>query len=163
MAYLVRKISRGKWQLNDDVGPVNADAITLCLRTSGNTLSFWRVNREEDVLEGVLAIAASNDNLDKLDIVVLEEARLVGLNLRIDVTPGKTACTDLISSHRDLAGLTVRDLATVSEEIAAEIRSDNVKRYGLKRLKEIVQKAVDDKRIELENLSEGVRKKLSAS
>lgn len=160
MAYLVRKISRSKWQLTDEVQPVNADAITLCLKTSSNTLSFWRIDSLDDIASGVLAIAASNDNLDKLDIIVIDEDKILGLDISIGVTPGKTACEDLISSHRDLINLTVRDLAVVSEAIVDEIRCDKVKRYTLAKLKDLVIKAYDEGRIKPSLLSDGVGRKI---
>lgn len=57
MAYYVRKIARSKWQENqlsankeqaiEEVKNVKADAITNCIKTTGNKLSLWRVERKK--------------------------------------------------------------------------------------------------------------------
>lgn len=56
MAYYVRKISRSKWQDNplstneekalQEIRNVAADAITNCIKTTGNRLSIWRVEEK---------------------------------------------------------------------------------------------------------------------
>ena len=114
MSFLVRKIARSKWELEEE-GPVNADAITNCLKTTGNTLSFWRVESESDIGDAVLALAAANDNLDKMDVVVIPESVFINLKIPIEKTSGKTACTALVHTHRDLAKLNIHHLALVSD------------------------------------------------
>jgi hypothetical protein len=160
MSFLVRKITRAKWDVSDEVGPINADAITQCLKTKDNTLSFWRIDSEENVSEGVLAIVASNENLDKIDVVVLDEALLESKSIFIDATPGRTACVDLVDSHRDLAKLNVLNLAVVSDAIAEQIRNGNAKRYTLTKLRALIIEAIDAGRIDVESLSEGVKRKV---
>ncbi|MNJ44618.1 hypothetical protein D3C77_396740 [compost metagenome] len=160
MPFLVRKITRAKWDVSDEVGPINADAITQCLKTKDNTLSFWRVDTEENVVDGVLAIVASNDNLDKIDVVVLDEALLEGQSILIDSTPGRTACSELVDSHRDLAKLNVASLAVVSEAIAEQIRKGNTHRYTLTKLRALVLEAIEAGRINVEALSDGVKRKV---
>lgn len=48
MKYIIRKFTKAKWSLiPTDTGNyenLQADAITSCLRTSGNTLSVWAVD-----------------------------------------------------------------------------------------------------------------------
>lgn len=160
MSYLVRKITRAKWDVSDEVGPINADAITQCLKTKDNTLSFWRIDSEANVADGVLAIAASNDNLDKIDVVILDESLLQGKSIFIDVTPGKTACVDLVDTHRDLAKLSVFDLAVVSDAIAEQIRSGNTQRFTLTKLRALILEAIGAGRINVESLSDGVKRKV---
>ena len=51
MAYYIRKIARSKWQESqlstdedeaiEEVKRVKADAITNCIKTTGNKLSLW--------------------------------------------------------------------------------------------------------------------------
>lgn len=45
MTLLVRKINRAKWMQNDILSEqdVSADAITICMKTVGNTLSVWQI------------------------------------------------------------------------------------------------------------------------
>ena len=57
MAYYVRKISRSKWQENqlstdtkkalEEIKSVKADAITNCIKTTGNRLSCGRLKKRK--------------------------------------------------------------------------------------------------------------------
>ena len=159
MAFLVRKISPSKWDV-DVEGPINADAITNCLRTSGNTLSFWKVESEVEIADAVLALAASNDNLDKMDVVVVPESAFTANNISIQSTPGRTACVDLAETHRDLSNLTFHHLGIVADLLAEKIRNGQTTRFTMGKLRTILVAAIDDGRLDFEKLSEGIQKKL---
>lgn len=161
MSYLVRKITMAKWSITDEPAPINADAITQCLKTSGNTLSFWRINTPDDIAQGVLAIAAANDRLDTIDIVLIEEKHFLDKGIEIRETPGQTVCADLVDTHRDLAGLNITHLGFVSEAIAEQIRLGNTKRYTLTKLRELIHDAMATGLIRYDLLSEGIRKKVT--
>ena len=64
MAVLARKISRAKWEASDDLGEgeIQADAVSADLRTTGNTLSFWRCTSasETDLQRVILALTAAH-------------------------------------------------------------------------------------------------------
>lgn len=160
MAYLVRKVSMGKWYVNDEVGPINADAITQCLKTDENTLSVWRIEDEKEVGKGVLAMAASNDFLSKIDVVIVDEAELAAGSIKIEITPGNTPCVDLVDYHRDLASLNVANLAFISESIAAQIRADKVHRFTASKVKILLQDAIAAGSLNPELLSDSVREKV---
>lgn len=160
MSYLVRKITMAKWSITDEPNPVNADAITQCLKTSGNTLSFWRVDSPDDIAQGVLAIAAANDRLDTIDIVLIDENQFLEKGIEIRETPGNTVCADLVDTHRDLAELNIVHLGFVSEAIADQIRKGNTKRYTLTKLRELIQNAIGSGQLSYDLLSEGIRKKI---
>lgn len=162
MSLLVRKINKAKWYSESKKYqlPACADSITLCLKTSKNTLSFWRIDKEAEVEEAVLAIAASNHSLDAIDIVVIPTELLEQRGFKIQSTAGDTACKDLIDSHRDLAELTVKDLDALSEMIVSELNGNKVKRYTMLTLKNMIIKAVEDGRIAVDDLKEGVKNKI---
>ncbi|MBO1537574.1 hypothetical protein [Pseudomonas sp. OA65] len=160
MTYLVRKITMSKWSVSDEPGPVNADAITHCLKTSGNTLSFWRVDSPADVAQGVLAIAAANDRLDTIDIVVIDESQFLEKGIEIRQTPGQTVCSDLVDTHRDLAQLNITHLGFVSDAIADQIRQGKTERFTLTKLRVIILDALKSGRLSYELLSEGIQKKI---
>ncbi|WP_311969365.1 hypothetical protein [Pseudomonas baltica] len=159
MALMVRTVNKAKWDMS--FNPANADAITLCLKTKNNTLSFWVVESPEKVDDGVLAIASANQNLDAIDIVVVDSAEFEARDIKIIESVGRTACLDLASSHRDLAELNVRHLEGVSEVIASKIKDNKVVRYNMSSLRNLIEIAIDAKRINLELLHEGIKKKLS--
>lgn len=159
MALMVRMINKAKWDLS--YNPANADAITNCLKTKNNTLSFWIIDSEAKKDEGVLAIAAANQNLDAIDIVVVDSDDFAAKEIKIVATSGQTACTDLSETHIDLAELNVRNLEAVSEVIAKQIRDDKVERYNMSRLRGLIEKAIEANRIDLRALHEGIKKKLT--
>lgn len=159
MALMVRMVNKAKWDMN--YNPANADAITLCLKTKNNTLSFWVVESAEKVEDGVLAIASANQNLDAIDIVVVESQEFEARNIKIIETVGRTACEDLAKSHRDLAELNVRHLEGVSEVIASKIKDNKVVRYNMSALRKLIEDAICEKRINLDLLHDGIKRKLS--
>lgn len=163
MAYLVRKIAMGKWCVSDEILPINADAITQCLKTDDNTLSVWRIEDEKEISQGVLAMAASNDFLSKIDVVLVDEAEFENGSISITATPGKTPCTDLIHTHRDLSSLNINNLAFISESIAAQIRADKVHRFTVTKIKALLLDAINKGSLNPELLSDSVREKVLKS
>lgn len=160
MAYLVRKIAMGKWCVSDEVLPINADAITQCLKTDNNTLSVWRIEDEKEVSKGVLAMAANNDYLSKIDVVIVDESTLAAGSITIAITPGETPCADLVETHRDLAELNVANLAFISESIAAQIRANKVHTFTASKVKALLREAIEAGTLNVELLSQSVREKV---
>lgn len=78
MGLLVRKINRSKWPQEDEknVFKVASDAITICLKSCGNTLSVWEIDNEQNLDEAVLALASGFQHLESIDVVMLESDRL---------------------------------------------------------------------------------------
>lgn len=159
MALMVRMVNKAKWDMA--YNPANADAITLCLKTKNNTLSFWIIDSEASVDEGVLAIAAANQNLDAIDIVVVNSEEFAAKDIKVVESAGATACTDLINKHRDLAELNVRHLEAVSEVVGDRIRKNEVVRYNMSRLRGLIETAIEAGRIDLNKLHDGIKKKLT--
>lgn len=165
MSLLVRKINKAKWQVEAEkyVLPASADSITRCLTTTKNTLSFWLVREEAAVEEAVLAIAASNDSLDTIDVVVIPQSKFEESGFVIEETEGLTACKDLAQTHRDLAKLNVKHLDKLSEMIVEELQRGKVKRYTLPALRKLIQAAIEAGRIVPEELKDGVRRKVTSA
>jgi len=162
MSLLIRKINKAKWIQGDieNDSDVSADAITNCLRTTKNTLSVWQIKTEEDLDKAVLAIVSNQDHLEAIDVVILEEKSINDYNISIVATPGETPVEELTESHRDLAELTYSKLGTIKDHIVERIRTDKLKRYTRGSIKKLIQNAIDEKKIELNDLKESVRKKI---
>lgn len=160
MSFLVRKISRGKWTIGEEPASVNADAITQCLKTDNNALSVWKIDSLDDLGKSIVAMAAANDYLSKIDVVLLTEDQLLESRIAIEEIPGITPYKDLVSSHRDLSHLNVRDLDAISALIAEQIRSEQVHSFSLGKLKIILGDAVNSGALELEKLKESVKEKV---
>lgn len=79
MAYYVRKISRSKWQENqlstdtkkalEEIKSVKADAITNCIKTTGNKLSLWKVEEKKDSIEDIVPLIIGFERPDTCDII----------------------------------------------------------------------------------------------
>ncbi len=160
MNYLVRKIARAKWAVptfatNDTI--IAADAVTGCLRTSKNTLSFWQSHSEEkedsDIKDVVLALVSNMERLDTLDIIVIPKSDLG--NFPFEVTKGNIPVIDLQDRHLDMVKLTLEGLNHLARYIASKVRAEiRCYRFRKRDLEEVVIKAVKDGRLNLEDLSD---------
>ena len=151
MAFLVRKISRSKWPDDKcDVLDLYGDAIAD-LKTTGNTLSLWRIETEEDLPQAVLALSASSksDSIETLSLVWVSEDLVCEKRIPIDEEkPGDTIVSDLAGLHRDLYGITYKSLGDVATILMSEMIDNNrYKRYTRSEVKVALAQAYVDKRI----------------
>ena len=156
MSLLVRKIEAAKWRRTSshDVADVPADAITGCTRTSGNRLSVWRIEQQEDLGGAVLAMAAMGSQIETMDFVVLKEADLVSHELKLAQSPSTTPVTDFVDRHFDIVDLTYASLGRVATVILALVRANQVARFTKAQLRELLLQAVKDNRVDRDALNE---------
>jgi hypothetical protein len=166
---LARKISRAKWQHRHYLAEneIRADAISGCLRTTDDTLSWWRCSTDEqDVAEVALALAVGPrmEKFDKIDVVVLPETDLAAAGLASESTDGDTPIKELRSRHVDLVKLDVERLAKVARILGPLIRSgDKVVQFTKAQLMTLVRTAIQDRRLDPDDLSVKLRDKLAKS
>lgn len=173
MGYLGRKFTLAKWSELEN--SVCADGVTYCLRTSGNTLSFWKSeNLDNSSIEDiVLAFVANGDKVERLDIILLDEQFFDENELSVENTDGNTKVEDLIKNHRDVVSLNIRKLEILSSEILQKVKEygnleeevdienyPNIRRFTVDEIKNILNKAIDDKRISEDSLSSKLLAKL---
>lgn len=164
---LARKISRAKWDpvgyLAD--GEIRADAITLCLRTENDTLSWWHCESDgQDVAEVALALISAPrvERFDKIDVVVISENELKGAGLSYESTQGDTPIKELRSRHVNVVKLDLERLARIGRILAPEIRlGESVHRFTKDQLIALVRKAIQDKRLNPNDLNENLQRKLA--
>lgn len=163
--YLARKITRAKWDPKGDLpdGEIAADAVTGDLRTKGNTLSFWRCHSamNSDLEDAALAIAATWDRLDKLDLVWLATCDIQVAKLTLKETAGKTPVTDLIKRHVDLCKLDYVRLGKVAQMVAIAIGDKQHRRFTKASVRDLLVQAVREERLSLDKLSEGLRDEIA--
>jgi len=163
MPLFIRKITRSKWP---DEGKCQieycpADAITRCLGTgNNNTLSVWEVTSENDIDEAVLAMASAGDHLDAIDVIPMVPEYLKENGVDWEQSNGKTPVSDLRKNHRDLSNLTYKKIGIIACHVMDKITAEKWKRYRKSDLKEILNKAISDGRLEVDKLSNSIRKKL---
>lgn len=161
MSLLIRKINRGKW-LQGEVVPADipADAITGCMRTQRNTLSVWEVPDENKIDEAVLAIVSASDHLETVDVVQIDREYLEENEIDCIQTKGRTLVEDLADTHIDLSNLAYKELGIIAYHIADKFRQNKVIRYTRASTKKILIDAIQEKRLEVDNLKESIRRNL---
>lgn len=163
---LARKINRAKWQHRTylEETEIRADAISGCLRTVDDTLSWWRCgDNEKDVAEVALALAVGPkiEKFDKIDVVVLPESILAEAGLAFEHTEGETSVKGLRSRHVDLVKLDIERLAKVARILDPLIRSgEKVVLFTKATLITLVTTAIHDKRLDVNDLHDKLREKL---
>ena len=162
MSLLIRKIDKGRWLQNDIVNgeDVSADAITNCLKTSGNTVSTWRIGNEAQIDDAVLAIVSAHQHLDAIDVVWISQDQLSEYGIIMQDTPGLTPVVDLVDNHVDIAKLTYKALGTVAHCIVKSFSDKNVKRYTRGSLKKLLRTAIESGRLDAERIASSVADKL---
>ena len=159
---LIRKVSLAKWKNSLAVGPdyISADAITGCLRTTGNTLSVWKAETPEEYDQSVLALLASLTSMETIDIVRLEAKELESNELELAETDGDTRAKGLEGLHRDIINLNHGSLKSVAEIVKAKVAEDKSIRLRRQDIKEILNKAVAEGVVDIDTLPDKIRAEL---
>ncbi len=160
MSLLVRKINRAKWEpLPEDLKLLQADAMTGCLRTTSNRLSFWVIEEVEELWKAGLAIATAHDHLESFDVVVVQRSRLESRGLLCEPSKGRTYFELMRHAHVDLVDLNVAKLAAVAREVV-EAYPATSKRFTISDLKPLLLDQIEEGHVPRDKLSLDVQKKL---
>ena len=161
MAYLVRKININQWP--DGVNSfltskedLKADTVTSDLRTTNNTLSWWRIEDETELESaGVSIVSKLNSKQNNIRIIALPFDELVA-NFCLKNTPnqGDTAIKKYKQQHFDMCNLNYGLLGEIGYIIAKET-SQTTKNMVLKinvkeaiaKIRELVERGEADKEI----------------
>ena len=162
MSLQVRKINRAKWLGADIVNgaKIPADAITNCLRTQQNNLSVWRIKSEDEIENAVLAICSGQPYLETFDIVILNSEYLKQNGIKFMATEGITALKMPKDMHFDMVELTYEKIGIIAYHIVEKFKEQKVLRYRKKELKDILNNAINEKRLEIDILSERIKNEL---
>ncbi len=165
--FLARKITQAKWRPKKGFakGEIAADAVTVDLKTQENSLSFWRCETEirEDLDLAVLAIAATRDRIEKIEIVWLTENDLRKDSLTLKKTEGRTPISELEGLHVDVCLLDYVRLGKIANRIATALENCRWRRIPKGRVKMILVEAVEQNRVELADLKESIRAEIGES
>lgn len=164
MSYLVRKISRSKWNGCDAnvADPLLSDAVTNCLKTTSNTLSVWYAPDEASIETAKLALLATLERFEAIDIIVIESNDVNKSDLPLLETSGDTQAKSLVSLHRDICVKTIDELKLAAKLVQAKVVANSVTRIMKGQFKDIIKRAVADKLILTEDLPERMAKELAA-
>ena len=166
MPVLVRKIARGKWpDAPRPVKTLQADAIAD-LRTSGNSLSVWRIDDIKHIDDAVLALSASSktEKIENMFIVWADEGVLQKKGIKIDSSSdGDTIIKGLGTLHRDLSELSYDSLGMMSEIIMECIEKENARRFTMTDVRKMLVEAYRNDRIERGKCTEKLYNEIAAA
>jgi hypothetical protein len=130
------------------------------MQTTGNALSVWEVESATDIDKAVLAIVAAGGHLETIDVVPMNPQYLEEKQVVFKKTDGLTPVESMIKNHINLEHLSYKKLGIIAYHIVDKIREREHKRYTEGKLKEIFKKAIGEKKLKIDDLSENIRKKL---
>ena len=154
MPYAARKFSRAKWKREPflvDENDVPGDALTGCLRTHSNTLSFWNCELDNAAIEDValaLALGADKERVDRVQLVLLDSGAVTSLS-RTEQTPGNTCVDELRDQHFDLCDLSARKLCDLAILISEQVQSggEQCKSLSVGKVRKLIRAAIQGGRV----------------
>lgn len=174
MAYYVRKIARAKWSvLNDGAEKIienyRADAIANDMKTTNNTLSFWRVDSLSEVdLEPVIVInSLLGDTINKIELLCIPEEMLTEFSF--EPQDGDTIVVNYKKLHFNLVKMTIKTLLDFAKDVVLTILHNDekepkedsaiplIRRIGKPEQLELIIKWLDRDEFSLDDLKEKQR------
>lgn len=159
MAFLVRKININNWPDGEysfltSKEELTADSITSDLRTTNNTLSWWRVEDESELAiigASIVSIMKSKQNNIRIVVLPYEDIE-TKFNLKNTPEHGDTAIIKFKQKHYDICNLNYGSLGDLSFLIAQEtsktknnlVLKINVNE-AIAKIKELIEKGEADK------------------
>lgn len=171
MAYYVRKISRSKWQEDPlsadeekallEVKKVAADAVTNCIKTTGNKLYLWRVEEKRDSIDDIIPLIVGFERPDTCDIIYISDEVFLqeGIVKEQSSEDANTPIEELKQYHYNAI---VEDYEGLGKFARIVLRSlDNHKRFKGKEVKTKLREMLDRQEIDREMISDKLYEKIS--
>lgn len=158
MTYVVRMIRGSRWDTESDPNAVSALKVPPepLADFAESTLSVWLCDDLSLELDRLLAaFAAMRAKLDKLDCVIFQAKVLEELKLVIAEKPGATFDEAVNLTHRNLVGLSARDVLELTEKVYRERLL--IQRRDQSEIRSLIAVAVNDRRFEIDRLSPKIR------
>lgn len=153
MPYLVRRISRAKWDNDNFNYLINdnppSDAITSCLRTFDNELSTWLINDLEELDKAILCLitGSKQENLNALQLIYFKIDDVTSKGLTIENSLGDTVIEEFRSSHYDIKNLNYTALGSIKDIVLKCLRINNYRIITKKALKDLLLESVNKTKI----------------
>lgn len=167
---LARKIGLAKWRPHPDYMVLNspddisADAITADLRTESRSLSLWACESasDQDIKKVALALAASMERLGKIELVLLNKEDILQCGHKVNYTESNTPALDLRDHHVDVCDLTYQGLGNIAHLIMSAVLSGQCKTVPQPEVSNILKSAIQQRRIDFDELSEPLKRKFAS-
>lgn len=164
MPYFLIKVTWGRWQTDPPwlpAGELQASAL-FDLRFSPNKLSIRKIEDEGSNLDRVITALAVNkgkESIEHVDYVLLDEKTVQGLDVKMEKSQGGTL--DRVANsewHYDFIELSVSKIVA----IAKCIKEQPIHRKREAEVKQLIQKGLKEKHIDLSLADDSLRAKLRA-
>ena len=166
-SFLARIVSLAKWKERDIGGQktVPAQGITNDIRVEDDCLSFWTCNPSHppSLDQVVLALAATRDTVDRLDLVWIDETTIKNIPLRIVPTVGDTPAQLLRDRHRDVADIDLGAMHKLAQDVAKAVNGTQTKRWSKAQVKTILQNAVAQNSLDMNGVREKIRSEIEGA
>lgn len=171
MSYYIRKIARSKWQENqlstnevdaiNEVKNVKADAITNCIKTTGNKLSLWKVDEKRDVIEDIVPLIVGFERPDTCDIIYISDEVFKEEDIELEQSPedANTPIEELKQYHYNAIVGNYEGLGKFAKIVLRSL--GNYKRFKGKEVKDKLKDMLNSHEIEKEMISEKLYDKIS--
>jgi len=171
MSYYIRKIARSKWQENqlstnevdaiNEVKNVKADAITNCIKTTGNKLSLWKVDEKRDVIEDIVPLIVGFERPDTCDIIYISDEVFKEEDIELEQSPedANTPIEELKQYHYNAIVGNYEGLGKFAKIVLRSL--GNHKRFKGKEVKDKLKDMLNSHEIEKEMISEKLYDKIS--
>ncbi|HHR3292196.1 TPA: hypothetical protein ACS4NL_003905 [Klebsiella oxytoca] len=123
MAIYIRKVTKSKWDWQNPINcnvvanALGTDGVTNCCRTSGNTLSIWKIDSEnldsEDDKKIVAALVTNGGSLSPIDCVFLSDEDIEGCGLSVSQEDGNSLISDVKSKHYNIINLNMSSVSAL--------------------------------------------------
>ncbi|MFO8071442.1 MAG: hypothetical protein R6V85_06165 [Polyangia bacterium] len=157
-------VTRAKWDSKTGLAEaeIPADAISVDLKTRGNTLSFRKCgDAEADAVElATLALAARRDKVEKVELVWVPDDVLSSRGVHLDETPGDTPVSAMVDEHVDAVRLDYSRLGLVADRINEALAADSYKRWTRSQVRTVLVRGIELGRLQLEDLADEVREEV---
>jgi hypothetical protein len=166
-SFLARSVTTVKWKERDIGGrtAVPAHGITNDIRVTEDCLSFWTCDPSHlpSLEQVVLALAATRDTIDRLDLVWIDETAIKNIPLRIVPTEGDTPAQSLRDRHRDVADIDLGAMHQLAQDVAKAVNGTQTKRWTKAEVRKILKIAAAQNSLDMNGVGERLRSEIEAA
>ena len=138
-----------------------ADAVTNCIKTTGNKLSLWRVEEKRDSIDDIIPLIVGFERPDTCDIIYISDEVFLqeGIVIEQSSEDANTPIEELKQYHYNAI---VEDFEGLGKFARIVLRSlDNHKRFKGKEVKTKLREMLDRQEIDREMISDKLYEKIS--
>jgi len=142
---LSRPVNLFKLQQMENSSDMEADILKQEFGTTGNTLSFWKCDNLDSVIDAVKAIILSTTAIKPSQFVIVEESVATRYGFSMDdKNPGVTGYNGFESLHVDMINLTYGKIGTLMQMLKEVASDENYSpKYERNNVKELIKEVID--------------------